>query len=194
MPIINIDFLRNLDILLLFKKLKAMSTITKSNHVSITAEPGIKEITIVREFNAERVLVFKAFTDPEIYTQWIGPNGYSTKIIKFEPRSGGSYRFIQKDPEGREFAFHGVYHEVLSPERIISTMEFEGLPEKGHVELDTTLFEVIPENKTRLTIQSIYQTLEDRDGMINSGMQKGVEEGFDRLEEILEMNNSNWQI
>ncbi len=171
-----------------------MTTITRNDRVSIIAEPGVKEILIIREFNAERELVFKAFTNPDLYAQWIGPNGYTTKIDKFEPRNGGSYRFIQKDPEGREFAFHGVYHEVLSPERMISTMEFEGLPEKGHVEFDITRFDEIPENRTRVTIQSIYQSIEDRDGMIKSGMQKGVEEGFERLEGILSNGFSTWEI
>ena len=171
-----------------------MTTITRSNRVSIITEPGTKEIRIVKEFNAERQLVFKAFTDPDMYAQWIGPNGYTTRIDRFEPRDGGYYRFIQKDPEGREFAFHGVYHEVISPERIVNTMEFEGLPEKGHVEFDTTRFEALPENKTRVTIQSLFQSVEDRDGMVKSGMQKGIEEGFERLEGLLSKDRISWEI
>jgi len=171
-----------------------MTTITKNNHVSITTEPGNKEIIIVKEFDADRELVFKAFTDPYMYSQWIGPKGLNMKIDRFEPHNGGSYRFVQKDQKGHEFAFHGVYHEVLYPERIISTMEFEGLPEKGHVEMDTAKFEVLPGSRTRLTIQAIYQSLEDKDGIINNGMEKGIDEGFERLEELLSKNLTSWDI
>jgi len=171
-----------------------MTTITKNNHVSITTEPGNKEIIIVKEFDADRELVFKAFTDPYMYSQWIGPKGLNMKIDRFEPHNGGSYRFVQKDQKGHEFAFHGVYHEVLYPERIISTMEFEGLPEKGHVEMDTAKFEVLPGSRTRLTIQAIYQSLEDKDGIINNGMENGIDEGFERLEELLSKNLTSWDI
>jgi uncharacterized protein YndB with AHSA1/START domain len=171
-----------------------MTTITKNNHVSITTEPGNKEILIVKEFDAERDLVFKAFTDPYLYSQWIGPKGLTMKIDRFEPRNGGSYRFVQKDGQGKEFAFHGVYHEVLFPERLITTMEFEGNPEKGHVELDTAKFETLPGSRTKLTIQAVFQSVEDRDGIINNGMEKGIDEGFERLDEILSRNLTSWDI
>ena len=171
-----------------------MATITKSNHASITAEPGIKEVIIIKEFEADRDLVFKAFTDPYLYAQWIGPKGLTTRIDRFEPRNGGSYRFIQKDKDGKEYAFHGVYHEVLIPERIISTREFEGLSTRGHVELDTTTFESLPGNRTKLTIQAVFQSIVDRDGMVNSGMEKEIDEGFERLEELLTKNITSWDI
>lgn len=171
-----------------------MTTITKNNQVSITVEPGVKEILIVKEFNVDRDQVFKTFTDPYLYSQWIGPKGLSTKIDRFEPRNGGSYRFVQKDQKGREYAFHGIYHEVLFPERIISTLEFEGLPERGHVELDTTRFEVLPGSRTKLTIQAIFQSLEDRDAMVKGDMEKGVEEGFERLDELLQKTITSWDI
>jgi uncharacterized protein YndB with AHSA1/START domain len=106
---------------------------TKNNPTKITAEPGKQEIIIEREFDAPRELVFKAFTDPKLYVQWLGPRGLTTKLETFEPRNGGSWRYIQKDQNGNEFAFHGVNHEVNAPERIIGTFEFEGLPKKGHV-------------------------------------------------------------
>lgn len=104
---------------------------TKNNPTKITAEPGKQEIIIEREFNAPRELVFKAFTDPKLYVQWLGPCGLTMKLETFEPRDGGSWRYVQKDQDGNEFAFHGVNHEVTAPERIIGTFEFEGLPEKG---------------------------------------------------------------
>ena len=107
------------------------------------------------------------------------------RLDKFEPRSGGMWRYVHKDKEGNEYGFHGVNHEVLPPERIIDTFEFEGLPEKGHVALDTARFEELPGGRTRLTMQSVFQTVADRDGMLQSGMEEGVNDSFDRLEEML---------
>jgi len=103
------------------------------NETKIIAEPGKQEIVITMEFDSPRELVFKAFADSELYKQWIGPRRLTTNIETFEPKNGGSWRYIQKDPQGNEFAFHGVNHEVLAPERIISTFEFEGLPKRGQV-------------------------------------------------------------
>lgn len=152
----------------------------------ITAEPGKQEIIIEREFDVPRELVFKAFTDPKLYVQWLGPRRLTMRLEKFEPRNGGSWRYISKDPEGSEFAFHGVNHEVLSPERIIGTFEFEGLPEKGHVILQTARFEELPGNRTKLVSQSVFQSVADRDGMLQSGMEEGVNDSYDRLDELLE--------
>lgn len=158
----------------------------KKNKTVITAEPGKQELFITREFDAPRELVFQAHTDPELYTRWLGPRGLTTTLETFEPVSGGGWRFIQKDERGNEFGFHGVYHDVTVPERIIGTFEFEGLPESGHVILETTTFEALPGGRTRITTQSVYRSVEDRDGMIASGMESGVVDGFERLDEILE--------
>jgi uncharacterized protein YndB with AHSA1/START domain len=155
------------------------------NKTTITAEPGRQELFITREFDAPRELVFKAHTDPELYAQWLGPHGLTTTFETFEPVSGGQYRFIQKDQDGNEYAFRGVTHEVTAPERIIGTFEFEGLPEPGHVTLETTRFEALPGNRTRITSQSVFQSVTDRDGMIQSGMETGVNEGYERLDELL---------
>lgn len=162
-----------------------------ANKAKITVEPGKQEILIEREFNAPREIVFKAYTDPELYVQWIGPRGLSTTLEKFEPINGGSWRYIQKDGQGNEFAFHGVNHEVLAPERIIGTFEFEGLPETGHVILQTVKFEALPGNRTKMTAQSVFQSVEDRDGMIQSGMEQGVNDSYDRLDELLEQMENN---
>ena len=155
------------------------------NKTTITAELGKQELFVTREFDAPRELVFKAHTDPEIYAQWLGPRGLTTRFETFEPVSGGKYRFIQKDKDGNEFAFHGVTHEVTVPERIIGTFEFEGLPEAGHVILETSRFEELLGNRTRVTAQSVFQSVADRDGMIQSGMEHGVVDGYERLDEIL---------
>lgn len=159
---------------------------TNNKETKILAEPGKQEIVITREFDAPRELVFKAFTDPELYVQWLGPRGFTMKLEVFEPKNGGKWRYIHKDQEGNEYAFHGVYHEVTAPERIISTFEFEGLQEKGHVVLETARFEALPGNRTRLTSQVVFQSVEDRDGELQSDMEKGVNESYERLDELLE--------
>jgi uncharacterized protein YndB with AHSA1/START domain len=156
------------------------------NKTTIIAEPGTQEIVIIREFDAPRELVFKAFTDPELYKQWLGPRGITMKIERFEPRNGGSYRYIHTDKDGNEYAFHGVYHEVRSPERIIDTFEFEGLPEPGHVALETLKLEELPGGRTKTVSQSVFQSVADRDGMMGTDMESGVNEGYERLDELLE--------
>ena len=155
------------------------------NKTTVTAEPGKQELFITREFDAPRELVFKAHIDPELYVQWLGPHGYEMILETFEPHSGGRYRYIHKNKDGNEFGFHGVFHEI-SEELMVQTFEFEGLPERGHVILDTMKLEELPGNGTRITIQSVYQSVSDRDGMVQAGMEKGLNEGYERLDEILE--------
>ena len=157
---------------------------SSKNKVTVTAEPGKQELFITREFDAPRELVFKAHIDPKLYVQWLGPHGYEMILETFEPVSGGKYRYVHKDKEGNEYGFHGTFHE-MSEELMIQTFEFEGLPERGHVVLDTMRLEELPGNRTRITIQSVYQSVEDRDGMVQSGMETGVREGYERLDDIL---------
>jgi len=158
---------------------------TTKNITSIKAEPGKQEIFITREFDAPRELVFKAFTDAKLVAQWLGPRELTMKIEKFEPKTGGSYRYIHSMGD-LSFGFHGVVHEVTFPERIIQTFEFEGLPEKGHVTLETARFEALPGGRTRFTNQSVFQSVADRDGMLQSGMERGVNDSYERLDELFE--------
>lgn len=158
----------------------------KKNLTKITAEPGKQEIVITREFDASRELVFKSFTDPKLYIRWLGPREITMILETFEPRNGGMWRYIHKDKDGKEYAFHGVYHEVTTPERIIDTFEFEGLPEKGYVALETVRFEDLPGDRTKVTSQAVFQSVADRDGELQSGMERGVKESYDRLDELLE--------
>ena len=158
---------------------------SSKNKTVVTAEPGRQEVIVTREFDAPRELVFKAHTDPELYKQWLGPRGYEMVLDVFEPHSGGRYRYIHKDQNGNEYGFHGVFHEI-SEERLIQTFEFEGLPEPGHVTLDTMRLESLPGDRTRITIQSLFQSVSDRDGMVQAGMEHGMREGYERLDEILE--------
>jgi uncharacterized protein YndB with AHSA1/START domain len=156
-----------------------------AHETTITADPGKHDYFLVREFDAPRELVFKAFTDPELVAKWLGPHGLKMTIEKYESKDGGSYRYIHEDPNGNKYFFRGVNHEVLPPERIIGTFEFEGLPERGHVALQTARFESLPDGRTRLVSQSLFQSVDDRDGMLRSGMERGVKQGFERLDEIL---------
>jgi len=155
------------------------------NKTTITVEPGKQELFITREFDAPRELVYKAHVDPDLYIQWLGPRGYEMVLETFEPHNGGRYRYIHKDNDGNEFGFHGVFHEIAE-DLLIQTFEFEGLPERGHVILDTMRLEELPGNRTRATIQSVYQSVSDRDGMVQSGMERGVNEGYERLDELLD--------
>src|SRR5437660_10646581 len=156
---------------------------TRTTH--ILAELGKQEMLITREFDAPRELVFKAITDPKLIPQWWGPRYLSTQVDQMDVRPGGQWRFLNRDAEGKAYAFHGVYHEVLAPERIIDTFEFEGLPETGHVTLETMKLEALPGGRTRLTVQSVFQSVADRDGMQEGGMQEGVNETYERLAELL---------
>ena len=155
-----------------------------ANKTTVTAEPGKQELFIIREFDAPRDLVFKAHTDPDLYVRWVGPHGMRMTIDKWECYAGGSYQFTH-ERDGHKYAFFGVNHEILEPERIIGTFEFDGLPERGHVILGTTKFEALPGDRTRLVHQSVFQSVGDRDGMIQSGMERGVNDGYEKLDELL---------
>lgn len=153
--------------------------------MKLIAEPGKQEMLITREFDAPRELVFKAFTDPTLIPQWWGPRYLSTDVDKMDVRPGGQWRFINRDADGNAYGFHGVYHEVLAPERVIQTFEFEGLPETGHVTLETMRLEALPGGRTRLSVQSVFQSVVDRDGMLQTDMESGANDTYARLEELL---------
>lgn len=155
------------------------------NKTKITAEPGKQELFIIREFDAPRDLVFRAYSEEELLVQWLGPKELTLRYEKFEPRAGGMYRYIQSLPNGMEVAFHGVCHEHTRPERIISTFEFEGLPERGHVVLETLRFEALGAERTRVTGHSVFQSVADRDAAVGSGMERGVVDSHNKLDELI---------
>ncbi|MEK7572144.1 MAG: SRPBCC family protein [Patescibacteria group bacterium] len=155
-----------------------------ANKTIVTVEPGKQELFITREFDAPRELVFKISTDPKYISQWWGPREQSVTVDKADVRSGGEWRFIHT-AHGTSTGFHGVYHEILPPERVIQTFEWEGLPETGHVILETTKFEALPGNRTKITVQQVFQSVADRDGMVQSGMEVGMNESHERLDELL---------
>ncbi|HMG06985.1 MAG TPA: SRPBCC family protein [Mucilaginibacter sp.] len=155
------------------------------NQTEIKAEAGKQELFITREFDAPRELVFKAFTDPELLVQWLGCESLTMKMERNGHGRGSSWRDIFTDPNGNEFGFHGVCHEQLAPEMIIRTFEFEGLPEPGHVCLETVRLEILPGYRTKVAVQSVFQSIADRDGMLQSGMETGVFQAHDRLDGVL---------
>jgi len=107
-------------------------------------------------------------------------------IEKFEPKNGEAWRYVLKDQAGNKYTFHGVYHDVTAPERIIDTVELEGLPEKVHLILRTNRFEPLPDNRTRMVMQIVCQAVEDRDAMLSPQYEKEVNESYSRLDELLE--------
>jgi uncharacterized protein YndB with AHSA1/START domain len=148
----------------------------------IIAEPGTQEIVMKRIYDAPRSLVFKAYTDRSLIPQWWGPRRYSTIVDKLDAKPGGLWRFLNRDEDGTEYAFHGVYHDLAAPERLIATFEFEGAP--GHVSLETLKLEEIG-GRTMLTNVSVFPSVADRDAMLQGGMEEGASETMDRLGELL---------
>jgi len=149
---------------------------------AITAEPGVPMIIITREFDAPRDLVFRAHTDPDLLVRWLGPRDLTLTIDQYEVRNGGTWRYVNTDAEGNTYGFHGVFHGDPSPDAIVQTMEFEGAP--GHVCLQTvTLAE--RDGKTLLRAVSAFQSVQDRDAMVASGMERGVHDSHERLAELL---------
>ena len=152
------------------------------SNTQITAEPGIPQIIIEREFDAPRDLVFRAYTDPELIVQWMGPRDLTMKIEEYDVRDGGKWRYVSTDADGNEYGFHGVFHGTPSPEGTVQTFEFEGMP--GHVAMDTlTLVE--RDGRTLVRTVSSFQSVEDRDGMVASGMERGVRDSDERMGELL---------
>ena len=148
----------------------------------IDAPAGVPFIDITREFDAPRELVFRAYTDPELLVQWLGPRKYKMTLESWDVRDGGKWRYIHSDDQGNAYGFHGVFHGEQSPDSMVQTFEFEGWP--GHVSLESLTFEE-KDGKTILRNHSVYQTIEARDGMVESGMESGVNEGYERLDEVL---------
>jgi uncharacterized protein YndB with AHSA1/START domain len=148
----------------------------------IQAEPGVPFIDVSREFDAPRDLLFRAFTDPDLLVQWLGPRKYEMVIDTYDVRAGGTWRYVHRDTDGTEYGFHGVFHGDPSPDGMVQTFEFEGAP--GHVSLDKLVLEE-RDGRTVVHTHSVYQSIEARDAMVAAGMAEGMDDGFDRLDELL---------
>jgi uncharacterized protein YndB with AHSA1/START domain len=153
-----------------------------TSKTQITAEPDTQQIEVTRAFNAPPELLLRAFTEPDLLVQWLGPRQYTMTIDRFEPRDGGTWRYVHSDAEGNAFAFHGVFHGNPSVDGIVQTFEFEGWP--GRVSLERLTFEAQGDTTLVRTL-SVYQSVADRDAMIESGMEQGLNEGYDRLDELV---------
>lgn len=152
------------------------------NELQVTAEPGIPQVLTQRSFAAPRALVFRAFTEPDLLSQWLGPRRLTMRIDRFDPRDGGTWRYVHTEADGTEYGFHGVFHGEPSVEGIVQTFEFEGAP--GHVQLDTVAFEET-DGITTVHGNSVFQSVADRDAMVSAGMADGISQGYERLEELL---------
>ncbi len=154
-----------------------------SNPVTIESVPGTSYADISREFEAPVAAVFRAHADPELFAQWIGPRALENRVTHWDFRSGGGYRFEQTDADGTVYAFRGVFHTVRENELIIQTFEFEGWPDE--ISLDVIRFEELPGGRSRLVDHGVFSTIEALEGMLASGMEKGVSEGYEKLDELL---------
>ncbi|MDX1980135.1 MAG: SRPBCC family protein [Bryobacteraceae bacterium] len=145
--------------------------------------PSDYEIVVTRMFDAPRELVFEASLRPEHVRRWWGPRHLTMTVCEADVRVGGAYRYVLRGPEGREAGFNGVYHEITPPERIVCTQIFEPMPE--HVAVVTVIFED-NDGRTKLTSTTRHASKQARDGHLQSGMEAGMRDTFDRLEELLE--------
>ena len=154
----------------------------QSTRLATVTTPTEREIRVEREFDAPRDHVFAIYTDPELVPEWWGPRGTTTIVDVMDVRAGGSWRFVARESDGSETAFRGTYREVTPPERIVQTFEWEGMP--GHVSVETAEFEDLGD-RTRVVTTSTFHTTEERDGMLGSGMEGGMNETYQRLDELL---------
>ncbi len=156
---------------------------TTRHQTEIIADDKTPTITIVREFDAPRERVFRAWTDPGLYARWVGPRSLSTTIRRWTARTGGEYAFSNERDGETIASFYGSFHEVRAPERLVWTFTWEGAPDG--VSLETMTFEELPGGRTRVVSLSVVESFEIRDQILRSGMDVGVNEGYEKLDELL---------
>ena len=155
-----------------------MSTVTEAR---IEADPTVPVIHITRDFAGTPEQLLRAHTDPEIFARWVGPNGMDTRIVEWDARDGGAWRYVAAR-DGEEYGFRGCFHEVR-PDRIVQTFTWEGMPDG--VALETLVFEDLGGGRTRLHASSLCDSFAARDGWLQSGMEVGINEGYAKLDELL---------
>ena len=151
--------------------------------LQVVAEPGVPQVLIIRSFDAPRELVFRAFTEPELFARWIGPSTYKVVVNQLDPRHGGRWRYTHHDAEGKGYVFHGLYHGTPTPEQIVQTYEFDQQP--GLVYLNTITFEE-RDGITTLRQNTVFPTVEQRDSYIEGGMELGIRATMTNLENLLD--------
>jgi uncharacterized protein YndB with AHSA1/START domain len=137
---------------------------------------------MVREFDAPVASVIRAYTDPALLVQWLGPYRLEMEIKEYDVRPGGSWHYVHTDQEGNAYEFRGVFHSVTD-DTIVQTFEFAGAP--GHVSLDSVTFVDAGDGRTRVSSHSVFQSVEARDAMVESGMESGITQGYERLDTVL---------
>jgi len=154
------------------------------NETEISASREVPTITITREFDAPRELVWRAVTDPELVVRWMGPRSVAMTITRWDARTGGSYAYrAGRAEDGLDTGFYGSFHELREPSRAVQTFTWEGAPDG--VSLETMTLEELPGGRTRLQALSVVESFEIRDMILSSGMEVGVVEGYEKLDELL---------
>ena len=156
---------------------------TATRETTIEADPNLPTIRIIRDFDAPPDRVFKAWVDPELIVQWLGPKSSEIRIDKWDARTGGSYRYASVQDGEEVAAFYGSFHEVRPAERLVQTFTWEGMPDG--VSLDTMTFEDLGAGRTRTVGLSVVDSFEGRDAIMASGMDVGVDEGYEKLDALL---------
>ncbi|HET6391415.1 MAG TPA: SRPBCC family protein [Blastococcus sp.] len=157
-------------------------TSTTHHETQIAADPDVPLVRITREFDAPPEKVYRAHVDPDLVAQWMGPRSTRMRIDQWDARTGGSYRYVASDENG-EYGFHGCFHELRPNELIVQTFTFDGMPDG--VALEKLVLEDIGNGRTRLTATSLVDSFEGRDGFVASGMDVGVNEGYEKLDDLL---------
>ncbi len=155
---------------------------TTTHETQITADADVPLVRITREFDARPEKVFRAHTDPDLVVRWLGPRDLEMRIDHYDCRTGGSYRYTHRRGD-EEYNFRGCFHEVRPSEVIVQTFTFEGQPDA--VALERLVLEDLGGGRTRLTATSLVDSFEARDAMLASGMEVGIREGYERLDELL---------
>jgi uncharacterized protein YndB with AHSA1/START domain len=155
---------------------------TRTHETQIEADPDVPLVRITREFDAPVDKVFRAHTDPDLLVRWLGPRGLEMTIDHYDCRTGGSYRYLHTRGD-EEYGFHGSFHEVRPSELIVQTFAFEGAPDG--VALERLVLEDLGDGRTRLEATSLVDSFEGRNAFLASGMEVGVREGYERLDELL---------
>lgn len=151
-----------------------------ANKATLTLE-GDRELRVERIFNASRDRVWKAMTEPDLIAQWWG-RGNKVVVEKFEPVRGGHWRFVEH-ADGQQHGFEGRYREVTPQERIVQSFEWDGMP--AHVIIETMTLEDLGDGRTKLRTHSLFLTAEDRNGMVQSGMEGGMNQSYEALDRLL---------
>lgn len=155
---------------------------THTHTPAFVTKPTDRQIRIERTFEAPRDLVWKAFTDPKLVAKWWG-RGNKLDVEKLEPKRGGKWRFVEHGPEGKT-GFEGKFREVAAPSRVVQTFEWDGMP--GHVLVNTAELQDIGGQRTKVVTTSLFHSTEERDGMLQSGMETGMNESYAALDRLLE--------